>query len=148
MPLTASLSQSRLSWLLRDRRTNFGTLLPDQSRENNLFRQSCMQQRRLSFRLEELKPSILQHLNWRMRIPLCLGQVPNITGALIDIHGGVYASAQGAFTFEKNGELESGILSGPWQYGVFKLNASSIASEYAGTKLQPKALTVLPCIRY
>ena len=76
------------------------------------------------------------------------GLSPNITGALIDIHGGVYASAQGAFTFEKNGELESGILSGPWQYGVFKLNASSIASEYAGTKLQPKALTVLPCIRY
>ena len=83
-----------------------------------------------------------------MRIPLCLAMWPNITGALIDIHGGVYASAQGAFTFEKNGELESGILSGPWQYGVFKLNASSIASEYAGTKLQPKALTVLPCIRY
>lgn len=80
--------------------------------------------------------------------PECLAMWPNITGALIDIHGGVYASAQGAFTFEKNGELESGILSGPWQYGVFKLNASSIASEYAGTKLQPKALTVLPCIRY
>lgn len=75
------------------------------------------------------------------------GTWPNITGVLLDIHGGTYASAQGAFTFEQKGELESGSLSGSWKYGEFKLNTSSIASEYAGTKLQPKALQTLACIR-
>lgn len=80
--------------------------------------------------------------------PVMFGIWPNITGVLTDVHGGVYASAQGAFTFEQGGELESGILSGSWKYGLFNLNASRIASEYAGTKLQPKALQSLPCIRY
>ena len=76
-------------------------------------------------------------------------QLPNITGTLYDIHGGTFFGADGVFSKAADGgQLESGTLSGTWNYGSMSMSAHDGNALYSGSKLQPSALQVLPCIRF
>ena len=75
--------------------------------------------------------------------------LPNITGTLYDIHGGTFFGADGVFSKGADGgQLESGTLSGTWNYGSMSMSAHDGNALYSGSKLQPSALQVLPCIRF
>ena len=75
--------------------------------------------------------------------------LPNITGTLYDIHGGIFFGADGVFSKAADGgQLESGTLSGTWNYGSMSMSAHDGNALYSGSKLQPSALQVLPCIRF
>ena len=77
----------------------------------------------------------------------CLGRVPNIQGEFRSFDIGSVESPLGAFYISSERE-KTGSVGG--QLGtdiVVGMQASRSNSSYNGTKLQPKSLQILPCIR-
>ena len=97
----------------------------------------------------------LPHMR-RPNSPVMFGRTPNITGALdFDVgsdHSYWFAGGSGALYNDGNsGNVQTMTLDGPdiqrSKDTQIKMRASRSSNVYAGSKVQPKALSVLACIR-
>ena len=82
-----------------------------------------------------------------MRFQLCLVVWPNIKGYFRSVmaESGDYVS--GAFVFNKSFDASAAGVDSS-RRGLTEFDASKSMSLYNGTKMQTKALQVLPCIRF
>ena len=75
--------------------------------------------------------------------------LPNITGQLLDIHGGTFLGGNGSFSYVKNGGLPYQSTDGSFCYGNFTLDASRSSALYgASSTVQVSAIFGQYLIRY
>ena len=83
--------------------------------------------------------------------PVMFGQVPNITGAATLYKASSYDGTSGAFYRDSSGSTDiyyETIPATTIYSGELLMNANKVNSLYVGSKHQPSALQVLPCIRF